>query len=318
MCMKAEDWGRSYSQIPSCGGGEPLPVMDFLLPVYKQTFQLKKTGIDPVGPIHQTGPEPTQFLSTECVEVIHQLLSSIPDYRKWPQHSPVGPPASSDSAGGCHMAKTSAVAGRGGASAAGCRLERPWWLADDRAIERLGGRAETGALLRLLPLPVIGEKTGKSEWGNKTTELHPGPPAGFHHRWSPPQWYAGNHGNRTQSSITAQVLIEINSLKTATPPPHLSPTLALLQQQVVETGCQLVVGDALTEAAVIILLQPPVQHHLQLTCSGTEMSQVNRWDTCSGTDEASPERSEATAWLWADSSVRRLLESWRNEEELIG
>ena len=52
------------------------------------------------------------------------------------------------------------------------------------------------------------------------------------------------------------------------PAPHLSPTPPVLQQQVVETGRQLVVGDALTEAAVIVLLQPPVQHHLQLTCTG--------------------------------------------------
>lgn len=52
------------------------------------------------------------------------------------------------------------------------------------------------------------------------------------------------------------------------PPPHLSPAPPVLQQQVVETRCQLVVGDALTEAAVIILLQPPVQHHLQLPCTG--------------------------------------------------
>lgn len=53
-----------------------------------------------------------------------------------------------------------------------------------------------------------------------------------------------------------------------TPPPHLSPAPPVLQQQMVETRRQLVVGDALTEAAVIVLLQPPVQHHLQLTCTG--------------------------------------------------
>lgn len=52
------------------------------------------------------------------------------------------------------------------------------------------------------------------------------------------------------------------------PPPHLGPALPVLQQQVEQTRCQLVVGDALTKTAVIILLQPPVQHHLQLTCRG--------------------------------------------------
>ena len=57
------------------------------------------------------------------------------------------------------------------------------------------------------------------------------------------------------------------------PTPHLSTAPPVLQQQVVETGCQLVVGDALTKAAVIVLLQPPVQHHLQLTCTG-ERSEV--------------------------------------------
>lgn len=42
----------------------------------------------------------------------------------------------------------------------------------------------------------------------------------------------------------------------------------VLQQQVVQTGRHLVVGDALTQAAVVVLLQPPVQHHLQLACRG--------------------------------------------------
>lgn len=51
-------------------------------------------------------------------------------------------------------------------------------------------------------------------------------------------------------------------------PPHLSPAPPVLQQQVVETRRQLVVGDALTEATVIVLLQPPVQNHLQLACTG--------------------------------------------------
>lgn len=52
------------------------------------------------------------------------------------------------------------------------------------------------------------------------------------------------------------------------PPPHLSPAPPLLYQQVVETGCELVVRHALSQPAVVVLLQPPVQHHLQLTCAG--------------------------------------------------
>lgn len=35
MCTAAVAGGWSYSQSPSCGGGEPLPVMDFQLPVYQ-------------------------------------------------------------------------------------------------------------------------------------------------------------------------------------------------------------------------------------------------------------------------------------------
>lgn len=42
------------------------------------------------------------------------------------------------------------------------------------------------------------------------------------------------------------------------PPLHLSPAPPFLQQQMVETQRQLVVCDALTEAAVIVLLQPTV------------------------------------------------------------
>lgn len=51
-------------------------------------------------------------------------------------------------------------------------------------------------------------------------------------------------------------------------PPYLHPGPPVLQQQVIETRRQLVVSDSLTEAAVIVLLQPSVQHHLQLTCPG--------------------------------------------------
>lgn len=52
------------------------------------------------------------------------------------------------------------------------------------------------------------------------------------------------------------------------PPPHLSPAPPVLHQQTVEAFCQLVVRHALSEPAVVVLLQPPVQHHLQLTCTG--------------------------------------------------
>lgn len=65
-----------------------------------------------------------------------------------------------------------------------------------------------------------------------------------------------------------------------TPPPHLSPAPPVLQQQMVETRRQLVVGDALTKATVIVLLQPPVQHHLQLTCTGD--SSLNDVDSTFG------------------------------------
>lgn len=42
------------------------------------------------------------------------------------------------------------------------------------------------------------------------------------------------------------------------PPPHLSPALPVLHQQMVETFCQLVVHHALSESTVVILLQRPV------------------------------------------------------------
>lgn len=51
-------------------------------------------------------------------------------------------------------------------------------------------------------------------------------------------------------------------------PPYLYNSPPVLQQQVIETRRQLVVGDTLAQAAVIVLLQPSVQHHLQLTCPG--------------------------------------------------
>lgn len=39
MCSSVQAQGQRYSQNPSCGGGEPLPVMDFLLPVqHKHLF----------------------------------------------------------------------------------------------------------------------------------------------------------------------------------------------------------------------------------------------------------------------------------------
>lgn len=85
------------------------------------------------------------------------------------------------------------------------------------------------------------------------------------------------------------------------PPPHLSPAPPLLYQQVVETGCELVVRHALSQPAVVVLLQPPVQHHLQLTCAG-EVKKKKRSETHTAGERAractslraSPGLSEAT------------------------
>lgn len=156
---------------------------------------------------------------------------------------PACPPASAGSAGERHMAATSAAAGRGGASAAGCPQGRPWWVAGGRGRVRSGERAVRDVQLRLLPLPVIKKRSRTFfQWHHHQDDL----------------WQTSFH-------LTVKLLNADNDM---TPPPHLSPAPPVLQQQMVETRRQLVVGDALTEAAVIVLLQPPVQHHLQLTCTG--------------------------------------------------
>lgn len=96
-------------------------------------------------------------------------------------------------------------------------------------------------------------------------------------------------------------------------PPYLHPAPSVLQQQVIETRRQLVVGDTLTEAAVIVLLQPSVQHHLQLTCPGDKKLCLSFDSTVSASshatdsgarnqertadDKRSPGLSDATAWL---------------------